>query len=40
MDQDHEQAGRDDDRASVGGASGLNFNFVEADEVGTERLDD
>ena len=40
MEQDHEQEGRDVDRASVGGASRLDFNFFDDDEVGTERLDD
>ena len=36
MEQD--QVGRDDDRASVGGASSLDFNFLVDHEEGTETL--
>ena len=38
MEEDPDQAGRDDDKASVGGASSLDFNFLDDDEVGTETL--
>ena len=35
MEQDPEQTGKDDDKASVGGASGLDFNFQDEDETET-----
>ena len=38
MEQDPDPAGRDDGSASVGGASSLNFNLLDDDEVGTETL--
>ena len=38
MEQDPDQMGRDDDKASVGGASGLDFNFLDDVEEGTETL--
>ena len=38
MEQDPNHAGRDDDRGSVGGASSLDFNFLNYDEVGTETV--
>ena len=33
MEQDPDQARRDDDRASLGGAYSLDFNFLDNDEV-------
>ena len=33
MQQDPDQAGKDDDKASTGGMSSLNFNFLEDFEV-------
>ena len=36
--QDPDQAVKDDDKTSVGGASSLNFNFLDEDEEGTETL--
>ena len=38
MKQDPDQAGRDDDRASVGVSSSLDFNFLDDEEVGPETL--
>ena len=35
MEQDPDQEGNDDDKASVGGASCLNFSFVDEDETET-----
>ena len=39
MEQDSDQAGKDDDKASTGGLSSLDFNFLDDYEVGAEMLD-
>ena len=39
MEQDHDPAGNDDDKASVGGASSLDFKFWDKDEK-MDKLDD
>ena len=38
MEQDPDQARRDDDKASVGGASSLDLNFLDDDEEGADAL--
>ena len=38
MEQEPDQAGWDDETTSVGGASSLEFNFLDDDEVGTKTL--
>ena len=35
MEQNPDQTGNDDDKASVGGASSLDFNFLDEDEMET-----
>ena len=35
MEQDPDQVGEDDDKASVDGASSLEFNFLDEDETAT-----
>ena len=39
MQQDPDQAGKDDDKASTGGMSSLDFNFLDDFEIGTETLE-
>ena len=39
MQQDPDQAGKDDDKASTGGMSSLDFNFLEDFEVETGTLE-
>ena len=39
MEQDHDQAGKDDNKASTGGMSSLELNFLDDFEIGTETLE-
>ena len=38
MEQDPDEVGKDDDKASIGGASSLDFNFFDEDVEGAETL--